>query len=146
MKKFLKLILCNVLLLTISLSTYSNVQGQNNNSKEKFISPSHQDTTAKDPIMVKVDSVLNQAIKDAVQSDMRLAVIHEKDIQLNLKEELLSQIRHKYLDCVQSNDTQLIALAFAKQKINRQSRALKVIIFVDVGLIVGSYFIIKNNY
>ena len=137
------------------MSTYSTVQGQgqSKDSTENVISSSYQDSTAKisienpaDSLMVKVDSVLNQAIKDAIQADIRLGVIHEKEIQLNLKDELLSQVRHKYLDCVQSNDTKDLRISFAETKIKRRNNTIKVLIFVDVGLIAGTYLYMKNHY
>lgn len=104
----------------LSLITLSSVQGQ------------------ADSTISKVDSILNQAIKDGINADMRLGIIAEKNIQLSVKDGLLNQMRSKYYDCIRGSDSKDIQINFLKSEVKNKGHTIKILIYVDIGVILGT--------
>jgi hypothetical protein len=98
-------------------------------------------TIKRDSTISKVDSVLNQAIKDAITSDLRLGIITEKNVQLDLKERLLSDIRIRYLSEIRNSDTTKIELVFLHEKLKRRTNKIKILFCLNVAT---AYYIIRN--
>jgi hypothetical protein len=100
----------------------------------------------KDSTISKVDSVLNQAIKDAITVDIQTGIIGEKEIQLSTKDKLLSNLRSKYFDCVRSKDSQDLRINILQNNVISKSNTIKILIYIDVGIVVLGSIYFYNKY